>query len=199
LHRLSSSFILGYHGCDQDVADRLLNGEPMKQSRNKYDWLGPGIYFWESNPLRGLDFARESSARGHMEIRRPAVIGAVIDLGLCLDLTTSGGIEWAQIAYESLEQFVRTAGMKLPQNSPDGLRRNLDCAVFTHLHRILEDQRAEPIDSIKGVFTEGGPVYPGAGFEIKTHVQVAVRNPACIKGVFRVPQSQLRPFAPSLR
>jgi len=199
LHRLSSSFILGYHGCDQDVADRLLNGEPLKQSRNEYDWLGPGIYFWESNPLRGLDFARESSARGHSKIRQPAVIGAVIDLGLCLDLTTSGGIEWARIAYKSLEEVVRTAGMKMPQNSSDGLRRNLDCAVFTHLHRILEDQHAEQIDSIKGVFTEGGPVYPGAGFEIKTHVQVAVRNPACIKGVFRVPQAQLRPFVPSLR
>jgi hypothetical protein len=49
---LTTSFILGYHGCDADVATRLIEGEPFKASENDYDWLGPGIYFWESNPQR---------------------------------------------------------------------------------------------------------------------------------------------------
>lgn len=37
-----------------------------------------------------------------------------------------------------------------------------------------------------GVFVEGEPIYPGAGFDAKTHVQICVCDPACIKGVFRV-------------
>ena len=41
---LITSFILAYHGCDQSVADQLVEGAAFKESRNGYDWLGPGIY-----------------------------------------------------------------------------------------------------------------------------------------------------------
>jgi hypothetical protein len=45
VHRLATSFILGYHGCDANVAKKLIDGKPFKKSENDYDWLGPGIYF----------------------------------------------------------------------------------------------------------------------------------------------------------
>jgi hypothetical protein len=192
LHRLTSTFILGYHGCDQRVGERLLAGSPFKPSNNDYDWLGPGIYFWEANPLRGLEFAVESSKRRASNISRPFVIGAVIELGLCLDLTTSSGLDWVRIAYDSLVEVTRAAGLDLPLNSKDDLRRNLDCAVVRRLHTILEAQTLPLIDTVKGVFTEGEPAYPGSGFREKTHIQIAVRNARCIKGVFRVPPEQLR-------
>lgn len=54
MHALSASFILGYHGCDEAVAEKVLAGEDFKPSDNDYDWLGSGIYFWEANPQRGL-------------------------------------------------------------------------------------------------------------------------------------------------
>ena len=38
------------------------------------------------------------------------------------------------------------------------------------------------------VFLEGRPVYEGSGFYGKTHIQIAVRNSDCIKGVFRFNQ-----------
>lgn len=85
MHRLASAFILGYHGCDQRVGERLLSGAPFQPSSKDYDWLGPGIYFWEANPLRGLEFAAESSKRKTATVSQPFVIGAVIELGLCLD------------------------------------------------------------------------------------------------------------------
>lgn len=192
MHRLTSAFILGYHGCDQDIGERLLSGSAFKPSSNDYDWLGPGIYFWEANPLRGLEFAREVSRRKASKISKPFVIGAVIELGLCLDLTTSNGLEWVKIAYESLVDVTRAAHLAMPSNSTDQLRRNLDCAVVRRLHTILEAQKAPAIDTVKGIFTEGAPAYPGSGFREKTHVQIAVRNPQCIKGVFRVPQDQFR-------
>jgi len=192
LHRLSYSFILGYHGCDQEIGERLLGGEPFRPSRNEYDWLGPGIYFWEANPLRGLEFAREAAQRKNTSIK-PFVIGAVIELGLCLDLTTSGGIEWVKSAYNSLVELAQTGDVSLPENRGAGLRRNLDCAVITYLHQILQRRGLEAIDTVKGVFTEGQPIYRGSGFDEKTHIQIAVCNPACIKGVFRVPVRQLDP------
>lgn len=84
----------------------------------------------------------------------------------------------------------------MPQNrdAPDDLNedrvlRYLDCAVLRHLHEILEAQPArhrliEPFDTVRGTFHEGGPLYPGAKIMEKSHVQVAVRTPSCIKGFF---------------
>jgi hypothetical protein len=186
LHRLASAFILGYHGCDRRVGERLLEGNPFRPSNNDYDWLGPGIYFWEANPQRGLDFARETAQRKPAQIGEPFVIGAVIELGLCLDLTTTAGIEWVKRAYDSLAEVVAAGTFRLPTNSADGLRRDLDCAVIRRLHSILEVQGQPAVDTVKGVFTEGKPIYPGAGFDEKTHIQIVVRNQRCIKGVFRV-------------
>jgi hypothetical protein len=190
LHRLSTSFLLGYHGCSRRVGERLLRGESFQPSNNQYDWLGPGIYFWESNPARGLDFAREAARRKAPAAGDAYVVGAVIEPGLCCDLTTATGIEWVRRAYEGLAVSMQSTGGTLPANSLDGLRRNLDCAVISRLHSIFEDTEAPPIDTLRGVFIEGEPLYPGAGFYAKTHVQIVVRNPNCIKGVFRVPTNE---------
>jgi hypothetical protein len=183
--------VLGYHGCDRTVGERVLRGEPFIGSNNEYDWLGPGTYFWEANPQRGLEFAAEAAGRKHTDIKDPFVIGAVIDLGQCLDLTTAAGIELVRSAYDSLAETMKAAGLALPRNSDDRLRRNLDCAVMRRVHSILESAGSAPLDTVKGVFTEGKPVYPGAGFDEKTHIQIAVCNLLCIKGAFRVPPHQI--------
>lgn len=192
MHRLASSFILGYHGCDQAVAEKVLSGVDFKPSQNDFDWLGPGIYFWEANPIRGLEFAEELR---HLErgpkIQTPAVVGAIVELGFCLDLTTSAGVQHVRSAHQRLVQIASAAGYALPKNSPDQLRRNLDCAVIRLLHDIREEADDAPIDTVRGVFLEGAPIFEGSGFYAKTHIQVCVCNPECIKGVFRIPEHQL--------
>lgn len=42
-----------------------------------------------------------------------------------------------------------------------------------------------PYDSVRGVFTEGKEIYPNAGFVEKTHIQLCIINPNCIKGYFK--------------
>jgi hypothetical protein len=39
-------------------------------------------------------------------------------------------------------------------------------------------------DSTRGVFTEGGPAFEGAGLFEKSHIQICIRNPNCIQGFF---------------
>jgi hypothetical protein len=192
LHQLTTSFVLGYHGCDQRIGERILKGEPFKQSTNEYDWLGPGIYFWEANPLRGLDFARDAMGRPGSKIKRPFVIGAVISLGLCLDLTTTAGIEQLRTSHKTLMDLTDAGQLELPRIPSTTLLRPLDSAVIQMLHKIRQERGEPMIDTVKGIFIEGGPIYEGSGFHEKTHVQIAVCNPECIKGVFRVPPSQLR-------
>lgn len=174
------------------MAERVLSGTEFKPSQNDYDWLGPGTYFWEANPVRGIEFARElqNLERGP-RIRAPTVVGAVIDLGLCLDLTTSAGVQQVRSAHRRLVQIADTAGFSLPANSSDQLRRNLDCAVIRLLHDIREEAGEASVDTVRGIFLEGAPIFHGSGFYAKTHIQICVCSPECIKGVFRVPARQL--------
>lgn len=82
--------VMGFHSCDKSVGIKVLNGEiQLKPSTNPWDWLGDGIYFWEQNPERALQYAIESSQ--HVQFNKtpievPFVIGAIIELGNCLNL-----------------------------------------------------------------------------------------------------------------
>ena len=195
MHRLSSSFILGYHGCQKAVGERLIAGEPFTPSNNDYDWLSPGIYFWESNPVRALEWADVLYRRKHgCPCPEPFVVGAAIDLGFCLDLLTSNGIAAAKAAHASFENNLALLGSPRPENTggDDLLLRRLDCAVLRHLHRIQEASNKPPFDTVRGVFIEGSPIYPNAGFRERTHIQICVRNPAAIRGIFLVPAIDLK-------
>ena len=195
MHELSTTFVFGYHGCDREVAERLLQGEAFTSSQNDWDWLGHGVYFWEANPLRGLEFARmlqrwrTETGRGP-EIKEPYVVGAVIDFGYCLDLFTSQSISAIASAYGDFLKYCETAGQPVPENTGgrDLPYRYLDCAVINHLHAVLNRARLRAFDSVKGPFTEGGPIYPKSGFQKRTHIQICVRNVSCISA-FRVQTS----------
>lgn len=193
MHRLSTSFVLGYHGCDAAVAKQLLDGKKFQSSENDYDWLGSGIYFWEANPLRGLQYANELAARPGSKVSEPTVIGAVIELRQCLDLLTSTGVQAVRQAHDAFVELCRAAETDLPQNQfgDDLLLRRLDCAVINHLHTLMTEVDQPGFDSVRGVFMEGGRLYENSGFRRKTHIQICVRNADCIKGVFRVPETQL--------
>jgi len=169
------------------VATALLSGKPFKASDNQYDWLGPGIYFWQSNPRRALQFAREKKQRERAQWD-PAVVGAVVELGLCLDLTTEAGVDGVPAAHQTLVELATSAGDPLPTNSrgEDLLLRKLDCAVIRVLHDIRDKADLSTFDTVVGIFQEGAPIYDGSGFRSKTHIQISVRNTTVIKGVFQV-------------
>jgi hypothetical protein len=190
------AFVLGFHGCDRAVAEVVLSGkQPLKPSENNYDWLGHGIYFWENNPGRAMDYAQRLKAtpkRTRGVVLDPFVIGAVVDLGHCLNLLESKSLSLLKSAYELLNQAATTSGVKLPKNKRvqgEVLIRHLDCAVIEAVHEVNENEGGRPYDSVLGVFMEGQPLYDGTEFRERNHIQICVRNPNCIKGFFRVRES----------
>lgn len=190
LYSKRSNLIIGFHGCDQSVVDKVIAGkENLLASKNDYDWLGNGIYFWENNEERAYDWAVELSKRKHSSIKNPAVIGAIIDLGFCFDLTDNHYLHELKRGYEALVEVCKETNLEMPQNtnvgkSTDLLLRKLDCAVIQTIHRVHRDMGNNPYDSVRGVFWEGAPVYPNAGFREKNHIQICICNPNCIKGYF---------------
>jgi hypothetical protein len=167
--------VMAYHGCDALVAEDILGGQLFRASENDYDWLGRGVYFWEFGPARAMDFARSK------KYDKPAVIGAPIQLGNCFDLMDVRHTQELALGYKALAAL----GMPLPKNcGADGKARFLDCAVVNYTLQVAQKAN-RPYDSVRAAFIEGKPVYPGGEIYEQSHIQICVRNPACIIGVFR--------------
>lgn len=190
-----SSLVLGYHGCDRSVAEGIFSGKlrHLRASANRYDWLGTGIYFWEGSAARALDYAKQRQthpAKREEQIRKPAVIGAVIDLGNCLDLLDAQFFEVVRDGYEKLIRYVEAAGVLMPLNrvvnrGQQIQLRNLDCDVINTIHQSREEEGEPPFDTVRAAFVEGKELYPTASFFDRNHIQLCVRNTAVIKGYFR--------------
>lgn len=190
------SIVLGFHGCDKLVADKVLSGvERLLPSTNSYDWLGHGIYFWENNPARAFEYAKSLTRHPERSITRittPAVLGAVIDFGHCLNLLEEKSIEIVRQGYELfIKMRELSESIPLPENkqmeNDFPMMRHLDCAVMETIHTFRkEEEGAQSFDSVRAMFPEGNEVYPNSGFLDKNHIQICIRNPNCIKGYFRV-------------
>jgi hypothetical protein len=176
--------IVAYHGCDKAIAKRILAGGEFKKSQNDYDWLGEGIYFWEYGADRAARFAELQRQRG--KVTTPAVIGAIVQLGNCFDLMDTKYTAELAEAFRLFKRVKRRAAEPLPRNrgkTPDKKLRHRDCAVLNFYLRMLSERGIEH-DTVRCAFVEGDRAFPGSGIREQSHVQVAVRNPACIVGVF---------------
>lgn len=189
-----TGLILGFHGCDERVRDAIVTTENavLSPSENDYDWLGNGVYFWENNYVRALKYAQDlknNPNKANSKINKPSILGAILDLGHCLDLLDSQHLNLLKKGFQILTNLHQEHGLAIPLNKPIGkqgdlLLRNLDCAVIQTIHQFNKELKLHEFDSVRGVFWEGKDLYPNAGFKEKNHIQIAIRNPNCIKGFF---------------
>ena len=185
LYEFLPGFILGFHGTKKEIAEKVLSGQMvLRKSANEYDWLGSGVYFWESSPSRAYDFAHEAFARDEPPYTgEVGVVGAIIDPGKCLNLLEASSIRQVKKAYGVLAARFAECGMPRNEGGNDLLKRYLDCAVIQDLHEIRDEASAAGEDAslalyqtVRPAFREGDALYPDAGFHEKTHIQIAVRD-----------------------
>lgn len=177
--------IIAYHGCDEALANRVLQtGETLKVSENDYDWLGFGIYFWEFGPDRAMAWAEELHRRFPKQVTKPAVLGAVIQLGSCFDLLDTQHTMMLKACHED---YLQTAPRPLPVNK--GFMHRLDCASINYALPWIEQIWNHRFQTVRGVFQEGQPVFSGSDIREKSHIQITVRDPSCILGYFKPRQT----------
>ncbi|AWB69147.1 hypothetical protein C2869_21835 (plasmid) [Saccharobesus litoralis] len=201
---VSPNLVVGFHGCDRKIFNSVVKeGGHLESSENTYDCLGHGKYFWEGSYERALTWAKSSD-----KIQDPAVIGAFIKLGNCIDLLDTEDLSKVKDTYEILCLEFDALGQKLPKNKVRvgdiSFVRELDCKVILRLQQLNNEAIAsdlelpdikgqnlrkvqnhpEFIDSVRGMFPEGGELYSGAGFRDSNHIQLCVVNPNCIVGYF---------------
>ena len=131
---------------------------------------------------------RDNPKFSRARIRDPFVIGAVIDPGNCLDLLETDSIRIVEKTYQRLVAALSAAGVPMPENQRRGSEwavRRLDCAVINHVHEFSARVGEVEFDTVRAAFVEGEPLYPGAGFHRRTHIQLCVRNTSQVIGYFR--------------
>lgn len=184
MYDIKPNMIIGFHGCEASVRDALLNNpNEIKISRKPFDWLGHGMYFWENNYERALQWARDKKSRG--AIKEPAVIGAVLYLGYCCDFLDRKYIQLLAQTFVGMEERYSKSGKVLPSNKDlpndlhkDKIMRHLDFAAIEFLHDYIFVEVQLDIqtkgytnhkifDTTRGVFTEGGPHSKAQGYSQK--------------------------------
>jgi hypothetical protein len=192
---------IGFHGCDESVRNALVSSpNDVEISKKPYDWLGNGFYVWENNFLRAKRWADEKVKRS--EIIKSSVVGVVYTLSNCLDFSDSTFIDAINNYYFLMKRDFDEMGIAMPSNEhgkldtyQDFLVRKLDCSVIEYYQYKLESRirfqlaglgysEINSFDTVRGIFTEGGPAFPGAGIQKKNHIQVCIRNLDMIKGFF---------------
>ncbi|MFT4926426.1 MAG: hypothetical protein ACI8WB_002524 [Phenylobacterium sp.] len=200
----SPSIVIGFHGCDQSTADQIIKeGASLSSSDNDYDWLGNGIYFWEGSYLRALEWATEQPP-----ITKPAVIGAFIKLGHCLDLLDAKYIKKVSKTHTLLLSETHPLPQNTVHKNDISFVRALDCKVINRLQQLHNNDIAQTLgqpdkikiqnhpdfyDSVRGMFPEGEMLYQNAGFRDKNHIQLCITNPNAIMGYFD-PRKQSNAF-----
>ena len=98
----------------------------------------------------------------------------MIELGNCLNLVEPNSINIVKEAYAELLTTVQGGKRVMPTNK--GANRQLDCAVIKYIHEMNKRDGVTVYDSIRSPFVEGDPIYKGANFTDRLHIEICVRN-----------------------
>jgi hypothetical protein len=168
-----------HHGTTEELAQEIIK-TGFKQSEEKWDWLGYGIYFWEDSPARALLWARQKHSNGSL-----SVIDAEIALEHCLNLLDPEGAAKLKRFYR---RYILATGVEVASLKSTAGNHELDCRVINYAC----EQWAEfgyHVHVIRGGFVEGDPLYshglggPDSKIHDLSHVQLAVRDTCAILNV----------------
>lgn len=164
----------GYHGTSRERAEQILS-DGFHPSRNAYDWLGHGVYFFERAPARALEWSRKLVGP-----EQACVVAADVELRDCLDLTDLPGVAKLRPFFQLFVDIYGrdyVAGLRQTE-----MARRFDCEVINWACDQLEE-RYGPIRVIREAFPEGLPFWSdpegrlaSSGLLDLSHVQLLVRD-----------------------
>lgn len=165
--------VLGYHGTNEQAAPVILR-DGFAPSRNEYDWLGDGAYFFQDAPMRASLWAKELHGEAAV------VLECWISLEDCMDLLD---VTWNPELGEAYDRFLSNLKEnRLPLPQQKGKAHRLDRHVINYLIGFLADQ-GTIIRSVRSAFIEGRPVYKDSAIFDESHVQIAARDMSVIRDI----------------
>jgi hypothetical protein len=167
--------LVGHHGTNIEAARQILQ-TGFTLSRNNYDWLGKGVYFWQDAPYRAWHWASEDCQKKGGD---PAVIRSLVKIRRdeFMDLLDyRQDPNWANELRRTHQDLQKKTSIVLPSNKRATGYHALDRLVFDTL---IEDI-LKPMDinilAVRACFQEGEEIYSGLAIYNKSHIQIAVRD-----------------------
>jgi len=175
--------VLGHHGTTADQADAIV-ATGFKIKKNRYDWLGHGVYFFERAPRRALAWAEDNLSEAEA-----CVVAANIALSdHCLDL---GELDGTATLEGFFEEYQETYGEEHVGTLKETFgNRELSCAVINWCCNRMSESGWE-IHALRAPFEEGEPLFvhptgsPTVRLKKMSHVQIAVRDCSLILKTWR--------------
>lgn len=129
---------IGYHGTRLEFARKIIDGD-FFPSKNDWEWLGRGVYFWQDAPHRARAWAREWHTRKGYD-GPIAVVAARIRLAAFVDLLDQEGMDlvkdFARLLQDKLTEDDREIVNKYPLH-------RLDCELFNTITTVLSSVQVE--------------------------------------------------------
>lgn len=191
--------VRGFHGTTMERAEQILRAG-FEQSKNDWDWLGKGAYFFEDAPSIARDWSEQMVERLDKKgiAAKPAVVSATLNLEGCIDLLdnelvasmklcadrlASGGALKTQHGLrlrsaESRSFVIADYAMPLASHRYNAA----DCQVINALWGFLRDDGFSAT-SVRAPFVLGKQLYSNSFFFHETHVQIAVIERSIISDV----------------
>jgi hypothetical protein len=176
------SRVLGYHGCHILTSSGIQQPTDFLQSQNNYDWLGNGVYCWEYQPERALEWAQLRFGADNA-----CVLEIDLTLGFCLNLVEPRFQQAIANHFKVIAEIADKTNFELPENEIGGRNRHfLDRFVIESFCSVTESFSEHSYQTVRGIFGEGEPIFPGSCVLSQSHIQIAVRDISCVAAVNRV-------------
>ncbi|TWT33022.1 hypothetical protein Enr8_28420 [Blastopirellula retiformator] len=141
------------------------------------------MYFWEYAPQQALWWAKRRQKR-HNWNEPIAIVASMIRLGFCFDLLDPHNINYLDEIHQEYKTVNTAAGVPIPRNANH--YKYLDCAIFQYAYAAIEAS-GEKVDSARAVYVPTDStkrIWERSWISRDTHIQVCVRNQACILGTW---------------
>lgn len=180
-----------YHGTTTKIADQIFSDRHFKFSKNEYDWLGSGVYFYQEAPLKALAWAQKFSIDSENRGTTPAVIEVEFDLSKVFDLFKPENFEFLRIVDQKYSVSDRQRTQKRPVlRTHEGNRFRvfhnaslaeaekpganfIDCTLINKALQLLREMNQE-YDCVRHFFWEGQELYKGSYFYDHSNIQLCV-------------------------
>jgi hypothetical protein len=180
-----------FHGTTFETAEKIIRERRFKASNHLYDWLGPGVYFFQDAPLKALDYASRYVLPRHDADTELAVVVAELSLENCFDLLRN---DYSLLAKRNFGRLVKQSKrQKRPilrefneqphrifhgEVSEADVQRsgyNIDdCRNIRSLISDLNTSNRGEFDCVRSAFWGGAEIFKGSFIFDHTNIQVCV-------------------------